>query len=312
MQTTIVKDGTHTVDMSPSHDKPESGHAALERALAFKAYEIEELADVYFFRPLGAVVAYASRSVGMSPNGLTVVGGIVGAAGGASLYVESLGALAFALLILHGVIDSADGQLARLTNRTSELGRILDGLGGYATHVAVYLAIAAAHVAGGGSPASWAWMVAAGICNVCQAQMYDYHRTLYATVVVRKRAPRPWTPAVPSWARAIARVHDGVQRNLIGAHAAVETLLRSHADQTSGEVAEHDRQRYRRCFYWPVRGWNLLGDNTRFYAIGVLVLVRHLDWFFFFILGPMNVALIALWLWQQRADRRFLNPAVVG
>ena len=84
------------------------------------------------------------------------------------------------------------------------------------------------------------------------------------------------------------------------------------ARSNAGVVDPSDRLRYRACFYWVVRGWNLLGDNTRFYAIGVLVLVRHLDWFFFFILGPMNVALIALWLWQQRADRRFLNPAVVG
>jgi phosphatidylglycerophosphate synthase len=298
--------------MSSSHDKPESGQPPLQRALAFKAYEIEELADVYFFRPLGAVVAYASRSVGISPNSLTVLGGMVGAAGGAALYHESAGAFGFVLLILHGVIDSADGQLARLTNRTSELGRILDGMGGYATHVAVYVAIAAAHVARGGPPSIWAWTVAAGVCNALQAQMYDYHRTLYATVVVRKRAPRPWTLSVPSWARAVARVYDRVQRSLIGAHADVEQVLRSHADQASGEVAERDRQRYRRCFYWPVRGWNLLGDNTRFYAIGVLVLLHHLDWFCFFILGPMNLALIVLRVWQQRADRRFLNPAVVG
>jgi phosphatidylglycerophosphate synthase len=301
--------------MSSSHDKPESSQPAFERALAFKAYEIEELADVYFFRPVGALVAYASRPVGISPNALTVLGGIVGAIGGALLYDESFGLLAFVLLILHGVIDSADGQLARLTNRTSELGRILDGMGGYATHIAAYLAIAAGHVARGGRPSIWAWAVAAGICTALQAQMYDYHRTLYATVVTRKQVPRPWmlSPAVPRWARAIARIYFAVQRSLIGAHADVENALRSHAAAgMNGQVTEDDRQQYRRYFYWPVRGWNLLGDNTRFYAIGVLVFLHHVDWFFFFILGPMNAALAVLWLWQQRAGRRFLNGAVVG
>jgi phosphatidylglycerophosphate synthase len=301
--------------MSSFHDKPESRQPAFERALAFKAYEIEELADVYFFRPIGAVVAHASRPVGISPNALTVLGGIVGAIGGALLYDESFGVLAFVLLILHGVIDSADGQLARLTNRTSELGRILDGMGGYATHAAAYLAIAAGHVARGGHPSIWFWTVAAGICTALQAQMYDYHRTLYATVVARQLAPQRWmtSPAVPAWARVIARAYDAVQRSLIGAHAGVENVLRSRAaNGMNGQVTEDDRQRYRRCFYWPVRGWNLLGDNTRFYAIGVLVLLHHVDWFFFFILGPMNVALVVLWLWQQRADRRFLNEAVVG
>ena len=308
-----MTDHTQTVNMSSSHDKPESSQPDFERVLAFKAYEIEELADVYFFRPMGALVAYASRPVGISPNALTVLGGIVGAMGGALLYDESFGLLAFILLILHGVIDSADGQLARLTNRTSELGRILDGMGGYATHIAAYLAIAAGHVARGGQPSIWVWAVAAGICTALQAQMYDYHRTLYATVVTRKRLPQPWSPAVPAWALAIVRVYDAAQRTLIGAHADVEGVLRSHAAAgTRDEVAERDRQEYRRYFYWPVRGWNLLGDNTRFYAIGALVFLHHVDWMFFFILGPMNAALAVLWLWQQRADRRFLNEAVVG
>jgi hypothetical protein len=50
----------------------------------------------------------------------------------------------------------------------------------------------------------------------------------------------------------------------------------------------------------------LLGDNTRFYAIGVLVCLHQIDLFFAFVLLPMNLALVALWLWQRSADRRFL------
>jgi len=56
-----------------------------------------------------------------------------------------------------------------------------------------------------------------------------------------------------------------------------------------------------------VRGWNVLGDNTRFYAIGVLAAIGRPDWFFTFVLIPMNAAFAALWLWQLRADRRFLD-----
>jgi len=56
-----------------------------------------------------------------------------------------------------------------------------------------------------------------------------------------------------------------------------------------------------------VRGWNVLGDNTRFYAIGVLAALGRPDWFFMFVLVPMNAAFAALWLWQARADRRFLE-----
>ena len=79
-----------------------------------------------------------------------------------------------------------------------------------------------------------------------------------------------------------------------------------------GVVSDADRASYRTCFYWPVRGWNFLGDNTRFYAVGVLAWIHHLEWFFAFVLVPMNLAMAALWLWQRRADRRFLGSAVVG
>ena len=111
----------------------------LAQGLAFKAFEIEELADVYFFRPIGAVIARGAAALRVTPTRVTILGALVGVAAGAMLYHERLGLFAFALLILHGIIDSADGQLARMTGQVTELGRVLDGVGGYLTHVAIYV-----------------------------------------------------------------------------------------------------------------------------------------------------------------------------
>jgi hypothetical protein len=72
------------------------------------------------------------------------------------------------------------------------------------------------------------------------------------------------------------------------------------------KVRNDDRVFYARCFYWPKRGWNLFGVNTQFYAIGVLAWMHRLDLYFVFIFVPMNAAALTLWLWQRRADRRFL------
>ena len=274
-------------------------------SLAFKAYEIEELADVYFFRPLGAVIAHAARSLSLTPNHLTVAGGAVGMAAGALLYDERLGLAAFALLIVHGIVDSSDGQLARMTGQTSELGRVLDGIGGYATYAAVYVAILAGYVSRGGSPSIIGWAVLAGAANAAQAQMYDYHRTSYITIAVKGRAPRDDGAEIDVvWVRRLFRGYVWLQRRLIGLHGRVEAAIAARSP--GGVVSDHDRSRYRAVFYRPVRGWNLLGDNTRFYVIGVLAWLQHLEWFFTFVLLPMNLALGVLWCWQRRADRRFL------
>jgi phosphatidylglycerophosphate synthase len=275
-------------------------------ALAFKAYEIEELADVYFFRPLGLLVARAARRAGLTPTQVTIGCGAVGIVGGALLYDTRLGLLAFALLIMHGIVDSADGQLARLTGQVSELGRILDGLAGYVTYAVAYVALIAGIVSRGGSPSIAAWAVLAACANAVQAQMYDYHRTSYATIAIKGMAPRDTSASVQTaWARGLLRGYERAQRWLAGLHPDVEASVTARS--ANGRVDESDRARYRACFYWPVRGWNLLGDNTRFYAIGVLAWFDHLDWFFAFILLPMNAALAALWLWQRRADLRFLG-----
>jgi phosphatidylglycerophosphate synthase len=284
---------------------PRDGQSVLPQGLVFKALEIEELADVYFFRPLGFIVARCAAALGVTPIQLTILSVLVGVTGGALLYGERLGLLGFALLIIYSVFDSADGQLARLTGRVTELGRVLDGVGGYVTHAAIYLAIAAGLLQRGGSGAIIIWTALAALANMAQAQMYEYHRHHYAMIVVKRLVPRDDPAKIASpWIKWLYRWYLAVQQMLNGLHVEVESVIAARS--TVGAVREDDRATYRECFYWPARGWNLLGDNTRFYAIGVLVCLHRIDLFFAFILVPMNLAFVALWLWQRRADRRFL------
>ncbi len=280
------------------------GQSAFVRSLAFKAVEIEELADIFFFRPCGWIIARGARAFRMTPTHLSIAGALIGVAGGALLYDKRPGLLSFALLVLSEIIDSADGQLARMTGQMTELGRVIDGVGDYFRHAAVYIAIATGIIHRGGSNSILVWMLLAGIANAMQSQMYDYHRTAYITVVRKGRAPENDPARVPPWVRWLFRGYLMMQNCLVGLHAEVETALAARS--VAGRVREDDRARYRACFYWPVRGWNLLGDNTRFYAIGVLACLHRVDLFFPFILAPMNLALIALWFWQRSADRRFL------
>jgi hypothetical protein len=294
-----TKPSTSNGLVTPRNDEP-----VFAQGLAFKAVEIEELADVYFFRPLGALIARGARAVGITPVGLTIVGALIGMAAGALLYDERLGFFAFALLILHSIIDSADGQLARMTGRVTELGRVLDAVGGYITHVAIFLAIGANFLHRGWSTSILVWMLLAGVATAIHAQMYVYHRDSYIAVVTKGLAPGAPPTSAPRLIGWLVRSYFGVQRLFLGLHGKVENALATRA--AAGRVREEDRARYREVFYSLVRGWNFLGDNTRFFAIGVLVCFHRIDLFFAFVLVPMNLAFVALWLWQRSADRRFL------
>ena len=88
------------------------------------------------------------------------------------------------LLVWANSFDSADGQLARMTQQYSRLGRILDGLGGDFWFVAFYLAICFR-----GNCTSvffeehqwviWAIAGAAGLCHAKQAAAADYYRQFH-------------------------------------------------------------------------------------------------------------------------------------
>ncbi|MBS1819720.1 MAG: CDP-alcohol phosphatidyltransferase family protein [Acidobacteria bacterium] len=269
--------------------------------LAFKAREIEELADIWFFRPLGMVFALAARALGLSPTAVTLIGTAVGVAGGAMLAWPEWAVVGFAVIILHSILDSSDGQLARMTGRSTEFGRMMDGLGGYITHIAIYIGILVSAFARGASPDIVLIAVLAGLSNVVHAQMYDYHRTTYASIAI-KGVP---TVVAAGGARAgVVALYERMERRLAGRHPDVERAVAARL--VDGAIGADDRARYRACFYWPVRGWNFLGDNTRFYAIGVCAWLGRVEWFLLFELTFMNAALVALWLWQWRADRRFL------
>jgi phosphatidylglycerophosphate synthase len=289
--------------------------------LAFKAYEIEELVDVYFYRRLGIVFARAARALRLTPNSVSVLAGVAGTIGGALLYDARLAIGGWLLLVVHGVLDSADGQLARLTGQTSELGRILDGVAGYFTHVAIFVALALRAEADGAGPEVWLWTLLAGASVAAHAQLYEYHRVSYLRFAIQGTVPASGGTAARSATDRSAQVasslatllyraargYESIQSRLTGIHPRVEALISARA--ADGQVTPKDRARYRSHFYPVVRGWNTLGDNVRRYAIGVLVLTGRLDWFVPWILGPMNVVVAALFVWQWRRDRRFLADA---
>jgi hypothetical protein len=135
--------------------------------------------------------------------------------------------------------------------------------------------------------------------------MYVYYRDSYVAVVTKGLAAgAPSPPNVTPLIGWLVRAYFCVQRWFVGLHGKVEAALAARID--AGRIREDDRARYREIFYPLVRGWNFIGDNTRFFAVGVLVCLHRIDLFFAFVLVPMNLAFVLLWLWQRSADRRFL------
>lgn len=112
-------------------------------------------------RPLGRRAAATAEVMGMSPNQVTAVSALVSLAGIAVLVgitAPWAGSLAAVLLLVGYVLDSADGQLARLQGSGGPAGEwldhVVDGMRAPLVHVAI-----AVHLHRTGAPA-WAVVVA--------------------------------------------------------------------------------------------------------------------------------------------------------
>lgn len=104
-------------------------------------------------RPLGRVFASAAYAVGWGPNAVTALSAAVTASGLVIVAVVPIslvsGLAAAILLILGFALDSSDGQVARLTGRSSAAGEWLDHVIDAGKMVAVHAAVLIGWARGG-------------------------------------------------------------------------------------------------------------------------------------------------------------------
>lgn len=108
---------------------------------SLKPMAVEEFVDYYFFRRIAYCMVPTLLYLGVSPNTVTSISLVIGLI--ASLAVlKGLYVAGAVLAVVAICFDCCDGQVARLTGKTSPTGRLMDGffdlLWGTALWLAVY------------------------------------------------------------------------------------------------------------------------------------------------------------------------------
>jgi phosphatidylglycerophosphate synthase len=116
-----------------------------------KSAETEDWLDLHVIRPFCYYLAVFFAKFNIHPNTVTIWSMVIGAAsaiffGCGSFYYSggwglAMNIIAIVLLMIADIFDCTDGQLARLTGKKSRLGRILDGVAGFAWFIPIYHAL---------------------------------------------------------------------------------------------------------------------------------------------------------------------------
>lgn len=167
---------------APQH-KPTNASSEQESAFeaSLKSNDTEERIDIWFYRPIGFQIAKFCAKVGLTPNTVTIISIFFGVAAGILFYYPDIktNVIGMLLLVFANSLDSADGQLARMTNNKSRFGRILDGFAGDFWFASIHIALCLRLMDQGWS--AWVWVpgVLAGVAHMLQSAMADYYRNVH-------------------------------------------------------------------------------------------------------------------------------------
>ena len=157
--------------------------------------ELQDGLNHYLYHPLAWRLASALAHTPVTPNMVSVLGALFVVAAGLVYWLGSGWGLIWpwgpligmALHMTWHVVDGADGDLARLTGRSSPLGELVDGICDYASHVVLYVMLVAVAAPQVGWFWAWFWALVAGASHVAQANFVEVQRRFY----------QYWTYGVP-------------------------------------------------------------------------------------------------------------------
>ncbi|MGA2624092.1 MAG: CDP-alcohol phosphatidyltransferase family protein [Bacteroidota bacterium] len=293
--------------------------SAIESTL--KSRETEETLDIYFYRPCGYVVALAARWIGLTPNMLTVLGALIGITAGHLFFYNDLtiNLVGIGLLLFAETIDSADGQLARMTQNLSKQGRILDGLADSLKFISIYLHICARIVVA----TQWWWIiliaVLAGVSHSFQSAIADYYRTAYLYFVVNPAHndhesshsilqmynTLSWKKEL--WTKLCTRLYLNYTVQQESLTRSFRALEEKTAQQFGNDIPAWFREAFRRKNRPMIKYYNILTTNTRMIVL-ILGIFIDLPWIYFaFELIVLNLLLAAVLFYQNIINMSLLT-----
>lgn len=284
-----------------------------------KSLDTEETLDIYFYRPIGYAWSLLFIRLGITPNPVTVAGIFIGVAAGVLFYPVDLhiNAIGMALMVLANSLDSADGQLARMTGNKTRLGRILDGLCGDIWFFVIYCALCMRlQVQGFGF---WIWVLAltAGIFHSLQAAMADYYRNIHllfikgkagsevdsSTSLTSEYAKLSWDGNF--WAKAVLWFYAGYTGRQERVSKNLQKLRVCLRDKYGENIPQWLVDEFRSMNKPLMKYTNILTFNTRIIVLFASLFVDKVWIYFAFELTILNILFVYMIYRQERISRYF-------
>ena len=278
---------------------------------SLKKIEVEELFDLYFYRPLAFLLVKAVYSTNITPNQLTVISMIFGVLGGICYSFGTHKAFMFGavLYLLYNVVDCSDGQLARLKKNGTTIGRILDGVADYVVSVALYFGIGFGYANNSSNPfLMWLLTAAAGISNAIQSGLLDYYRTRYLDYVLNRVSIlddglKVFEDEFERLKKIKGRYFDKVIIWIYLQYSAIQQKVTNPKPEQEKIKAHISAEEYSKKNRLLIRLWTLLGPTTQWTFLIITSFLNRIDIYLLGIFVVGNILAIIIYFFQSKSDK---------
>lgn len=170
------------VDSGKPGDATERKASGAEPVRPRRPREMQDWLNHYIYHPLAWQLAKRLARTPLTPNMVSVIGGLCVVAAAFAYWglPWPIGAaVGMALHMSWHVVDGADGDLARITGKSSPLGEMVDGMCDYLSHIVLYVVLAQILGQSIGLGTAWAWTLAAGLSHIVQSNHVEVQRRFY-------------------------------------------------------------------------------------------------------------------------------------
>jgi phosphatidylglycerophosphate synthase len=271
---------------------------------------VEELFDLYLFRPFAFLVVKLVSRTSITPNQLSISSMVTGIL---SSVFFSLGTVTSFLVggILYGmtrVLDCSDGMVARLKKNGTIVGRIMDGTVDYVNGIVIYVGFFVGINRAGFefSPSNFWLVLGAGLCMIFHSIVIDYYRNKFlAHGLGKMRTPREdkqmFTDELKKLKKNKGRLVDKffIHLYLGYTHVQVNRAVKGR---------EYKKDVYYRTNKMIMQMWSLVGSSTYIFIFMISGILYRPAILFWYAIVASNIFICILWIIQVRKNRKIHHP----